>query len=530
MYLIGPGVTMKNYTLTFRIDFFEDWVGYEQFKNDDPRDAHRRLLKMNLEDEKRKELYSGLGLKLFSGAWTSIALNETNAQRLLKAVEALKAARTGFLGRGILREEPTLEEDTCEWFELYRSAVSYTGTDFDDRGLAYPVCKASNYSPSHHFIRPHFVSERFKKVVERTELTGLEFLWVRDVGKYKASQWYAAIANQPLGFGVDHPWYNREGAVQRMGRLPENAFGGMHSFSGKDYKMDWTTGSHTLDSLLSQFPMNNLLGLSFSSPPRYQRKYLPETDFAYRWRNPDCFALYDSQVLIRSRLLCCNAKARDILINERVLNEQDFESFVILDEVLEGIVHLDQKYPCPAPFYTNEEMADLRVAEGRYWKQCVAKEKPERHPDIRRAMRILRDAKRQRPNDFLPRISTPKATAILKELPVTLPEAWVNVVLVSNGGKFGVVDELECEVEPLAGLRQMNAEEVNIRRKADDDFAGGYVYFAKNGYGDLYAFQKEECAAIADCPVVLISHEDFDTTETTGSGLNNQQIVSSVET
>jgi len=501
---------MKNYTLAFRIDFFDDWIGYEPFKNDDPNDAPRSLIKMDHEHEKRKELYSGLGLKLFSGAWTSIDLNETNAQRLLEAVEALKAERIGFLGSGMLREEPSLEDGICEWFELYRSAVAYTGTDFDDRGLAYPFCKASNYSPSHNFIRPHFVSEKFKKVVERAELTGLEFLWVRDVGKYKAPQWYAAISNHPLGFGVDHPWYNREGAIQRIGRLPENAFGGMHSFSGKVFKIDWTTGSQILDSILSHFPKDSALGLRFSSPRRYQRKFLPETDFAYRWSNPDSFALYDSQVFIRNRFLCCNAKARNILINERVLNEKDFESFVILDAVPKGIVHLDQKYPCPSPFYTTEEIADLRVAEGRYLKQFVDKEKPERQPDIRRAMRLLRDAKRLRPNDFLPRISAPKMAAILDELPVALPEAWLNVLQVSNGGKFGVVDDLECEVEPLAGLRKMNAEEVDIRKKADDDFAGGYVYFARNCYGDLYAFQKEEVAAMADCPIVLISHEDFD--------------------
>src|SRR5262249_55655490 len=52
------------------------------------------------------------------------------------------------------------------------------------------------------------VSERFKEVVEKHRLTGLEFLWVRDTGRYLALQWYLPLPREILGRGLDHPWYD----------------------------------------------------------------------------------------------------------------------------------------------------------------------------------------------------------------------------------------------------------------------------------------------------------------------------------
>src|SRR6266404_1365698 len=41
---------------------------------------------------------------------------------------------------------------------------------------------------------PVWVSERFKAFVEANCLKGLEFIWVTDIGKFRATQWYQPIA------------------------------------------------------------------------------------------------------------------------------------------------------------------------------------------------------------------------------------------------------------------------------------------------------------------------------------------------
>lgn len=55
----------------------------------------------------------------------------------------------------------------------------------------------------------HYVSEAFRAAVEEEGLTGLEFLWVRDVGRFRAPQRYEALPPAALGRGLDHPWFDR---------------------------------------------------------------------------------------------------------------------------------------------------------------------------------------------------------------------------------------------------------------------------------------------------------------------------------
>lgn len=277
---------MNQYTLSLRIDFFPEWAGYNEFRNDNPRDAERSLLKMDAEQKERRRIYHSLGLKLYSNAWTDMTLDEVCATRLFNLMEQLKHDRIGFLGSGLLFETMSSEdEEACEWFEIYGCSVGNVSNDFNIHD-PYPTCRASNYSPLEHFISPHYVSEKFKAVTEKHALTGLDFLWVKDVGKYKAQQWYSAIALNPMGFGFDHPWYDRDKATKNLKSkwrtVPELAYGGMTQFDNRYFKENWTTGSEILDKVISLFPNTNSLGFKLITSPRYKRKHIPNTDFGDR--------------------------------------------------------------------------------------------------------------------------------------------------------------------------------------------------------------------------------------------------------
>jgi hypothetical protein len=55
-------------------------------------------------------------------------------------------------------------------------------------------------------VRP-FVSGKFKRVVEEHNLTGLEFLWCKDIGRYAPPQQvYMPVVLNFIGRGIDSPW------------------------------------------------------------------------------------------------------------------------------------------------------------------------------------------------------------------------------------------------------------------------------------------------------------------------------------
>ena len=44
---------------------------------------------------------------------------------------------------------------------------------------------------------------------------------------------------------------------------------------------------------------------------------------------------------------------------------------------------------------------------------------------------------------------------------------------------------------------------------SDEDYNEQYIYFGSSDCGDYFAFKKEVQTEIQDCPVHLVSHEDF---------------------
>lgn len=217
-----------SYSLTFRLDFFDDRTGLWGFLSPkryidfsdigvSGEEVYRRV---------RRHIYHMYGLKLFSGAWTEVELNQATIAKLTDMFATLKAGHVGYIGSAGLREAVRPEAvETLEWFVIGSHEQDNKSFRFD---AGYPTCKACKYSPLVHIQNDSFVSEKFRNVVISEGLSGLEFLWIKDEGNYAAPQWYAAIAMHPIGHGIDHPWFDINGYDQFAS--------GEHGYLGSRYQ------------------------------------------------------------------------------------------------------------------------------------------------------------------------------------------------------------------------------------------------------------------------------------------------------
>ena len=508
---------MTKLHLDFRIDFYDDWEGYKEFEKSVDSELERTsriLAKMDFEEQKRKKIYNSHGFKYFSGVWSEIELNDISAKRIMKMVEGLKSAHIGYLGSGILIEKLTEGEmEESEWFMIY-TRYSDALNQFDE----YPTCKAYQCPPMVHILNHNQVSERFKQVVEDNDLSGLDFLWFKDVGKYKAPQWFWAIPHQPLGHGLDHEWFDRnryrdyalspnspldEGMKRTLSKdlIKEYVKGETH-FDSRYFKSDWTTGADEIDDLLSLFLTDSSGRLNVHSIPRYQRKYLPTTDFVYVWNIP-------------GTSLCINRKARDILYDNKIIVDGELIGILQHDNVPKGTENLDKERQFPYPLSYRKDsgpdfLSNLKEKEKKLLKEFLKIKKPIRKPNIKRSLQILRKSKKNRPDDFKRGISKKKLDEAIQQLSYKLPIYWMDALKISNGGWFGINKEnYTCEITSVQDLNQFHFEINRDRKMSDEDYNEKLIYFGQSDCGDYFAFKKEEQSGLQDCPVHLISHEDF---------------------
>jgi hypothetical protein len=185
---------VPKYNLLFRIDPLPG-SGLDERAPDGQEQVH----------EFRKTFYHSQGLKLYSYAWADIPLDSPKLPYLLASLEDLRARGIATLGSGHLTEHPTEQERAqSNWFIITDDTSADPHRDLTRD--SYPTGHTYRFPAGTHVLQSGaLVSERFKAAVEASQLTGLEFLWVNDIGRYPATQWYVTIPRACMGHGVDHP-------------------------------------------------------------------------------------------------------------------------------------------------------------------------------------------------------------------------------------------------------------------------------------------------------------------------------------
>ena len=510
---------MPRYTLSFRIDPLPSAGLADATPNPDV-SAENALDAQQKEHEFRKAFYHSQGLKLYSYAWAEIPLDSPKLPGLLAALEDLQARGIAILGSGHLTEHPTEQEPAqSEWFIVTDDTSADPNRDVAG-GNGYPTSHAYRFPTGTHV--PEFgmlVSERFKAAVEESQLTGLEFLWVNDIGRHRAVQWHVTIPRACMGHGVDHPWYDRAHASVLVERAlaereatgvwkpvePVRPEGTWHFYTPA-LRAGWSVGDPVADRLLSVFPQNEPFALTVHALRRFLREGVPQTDFAYHWTEYGWRSGPDGEMRILPNL-CLSRHAKDELVRRCLLREKQVECVVLLDRPNGSDTdYLDHQGACPLPVYGGPERDQLRTEETRLRRVFGACERPIRKPDLKRSLSLLRQAKKTGPEDFARPVRKASLEKLRSELPLPLPQSWVKVLSVSNGGVFGTEDN-DCEIIPLEELPRYHQELYAIGKEAFEDYPEHYLNVGTTAGGDYFALELEGEGEHTDCPVVLFSHE-----------------------
>lgn len=511
------------YNLSFRIDFYENWSEIKKFDiPKEPFDYDKYWgnikAKSDFELSERKKLYNSLGLKLYSHAWAYTPLNFEIASKILDLINQLEANKIGYLGSGSISETIEDSNDNQEsWFRIF--------SDYNDNyrefslGSDYPICKAYKYKNTLHIQNKHYVSELFKNCIEKNNLTGLEFLWVKDIGGYQSSQWFSAIAKEPLGHGLDHAWFDRGNYIKQsiendklkpdpisnnLMRFDRVFSNGCWYFNNTNFKESWSTGTKIYDQLISRFPKETSLGFSFACVPRVQRKYLPKTDFAYMWSRVDG-PNYEGK-FVRERDLYISNRAKKILLENFLITEKNIGKVIVLDEVPEGVIDLDLNSICPPPVYTDNEFLALKKLEAKYLLDFAKTIKKIRKPTIKSSLEKLKLEKNKRPDDFESGINITKINKYFESSTNKYPLLWNEILRITKGGYFD--SDREYYINPIESWSKNHDEIVSFLYSNDQDYNGNMVYFGNTANGDYLAFKKIESEVVNDCTILRISHED----------------------
>jgi hypothetical protein len=368
------------------------------------------------------------------------------------------------------------------------------------------------------------VSESFKAAVEQHQLTGLDFLWCRDTGKYRAPQWYMAVGQQALGRGLDDPRIDvaKLSGVGNQTLDPRGRHGQFRAFATQ-YRRGTGPTDPQLKKLLKllrsiDLPGERAIGASpavartFRS---YLRRYLPKTDFASTVEDQgDEFGGN-----ARHRGLAMNRKARDLLTAIGVVHDQDLVPALIVDRPPEGAEDLDRRYGTPEPAYWPEQWARFREFEAHAWAEHVAHPKPPPAPDLARSLSLLRSRKRRTPKNFTKPVS-PKALAqAADDLRGQIPPPWQKLLRISNGGRIDnspLADDQAILILPAEKLIQSRRDEVNYYQNIGAEIVDSMLLVIETEIGDSIWLDTSRLAPTGDCRVVLMSHETGEEREWSG--------------
>jgi hypothetical protein len=316
----------------------------------------------------RASLYRRLGLKVHSNAWVTIALGSDKGHRTVQAI--LEECRAGNVVAGSATVVERLDEEAtaaADWFYVTTKTADRSFSLWDD----YP-----SYAPGsvagQHVMNHTFVSDEFVQACERSGLRGLSFLRCRSRGRKPARAWFAALPDQGLGHGLDHPWFDRRLWIRDVGDHPARRSSsldtGQNCFHQRWLRLDLGPEAEFLVPLLELFPPprppeSTLSGLTLVTVPRYWARVFPDADFAYVPWGED--GPNREGKPMRFRQLVVSRRARQVLIDARLLAPKALLAVrsIVVPEA--GIEVLDEHHgPVPA-MYTPDELAALRLEERR---------------------------------------------------------------------------------------------------------------------------------------------------------------------
>jgi len=427
---------------------------------------------------KNIEFVRALGLKCDSVGWCSLDLNRPDRGDLLDRIRAF-ALKEGMYLRGYYTRWNADTES--EWYLL--ESEHFTGVDWDyatvkDRN-GNPLTISEVYAckiPKHTQVLWDSglpcVHEKFRDCCLRNGFSGVDFYWIRDIGRYRAAQFFGLIIDPMVPeFACD-----RYLTYSDSRDTPYKNFD--HSVGSPLYQRYLALGG-ALPKLSQMF-----YDLRVDLPVQLPRNRMPDADFAYIsfWR-----ADYVKQyALVRKR-------AAETLLAEKAIRKEYLTPVTLYDAEPEGY-YIQASEPLPYP-----SVEAVRQLEADYEK-LKQNPRPEKKAADKEALKQFRRAKRLRPEDFGKGLAG-KARAALAATP---HERLSPYYAVSDGGYLSDEYQFLPYAESVKETKDFAAK-IAAEELLADRCAGTVI--AKCADGDW-------AIVCDDGSVRRISHETMDAGET----------------
>ncbi|TGM71714.1 hypothetical protein EHQ94_06930 [Leptospira meyeri] len=439
-----------------------------------------------------RKFYSDLGLKNYSTYWALLDINSEKFNDFyLLAKKYLKDKKANFYGYCTLNQT-YLGKGEDDWYELdtpihISDFISPSNiSNLYPEGKIYKFPEDTNVVDSIYYTL--FFSKKITEFILDKKYSGIDFLWLKDNGKYKANEWYIPVADKPIGKGLDHDWYDANSLLNSK----KNPFtsseyrAGVNIFTNNEIKKKYKFQNDIYSSLLELFETSELYIISAR---RYLKQYLPNSDFAYGWN-----LHHDTE---RRRTLFIKRNVASALLNEKLIKKENLLPLEILDLPPNGTINLDFEAKFPPPLYLKNEFEKLKEYSQKSYLNHKKNVKPiltiKLDQSLKKIKKYIKESDENHPKG-------------LKNLDLNIPSPIIEMLKISNG------PELNPEVIFLSD-KELPDFNNQIKRELEDNNqfhneSKFLFHFAKSINGDWYSINLNEKSS--ECNFILrFSHEEM---------------------
>jgi len=406
------------------------------------------------------------GLKCDCVGWTTIKLDSKEKLALVEEMKE-KALEMGYQLRCHgYRKELVGEAD---WYFIEpRTSVNNDDWTWDDQGAEFYTTTIKGYKipkGCHVIEMPYYkaVSKTFADACRELQLSGIDFMWVTDKGKYDAPPFFYLLPEKGFGAAVNgcSNRYNKPVGKFRLEQRRQRFYG--------DCQQVDEDGSHMelLARCFDKFEMAQV-------PTLIDKASAPDTDFAFLKR----------EVLIQS-------KAAEKLIERGVLKWGDLQPAAYFDEGKHGRLISDYDWDEYLP-------VEIKVEHHENYKKWLEESRPSFNPKEKDALSLLRRAKKECSDSYNKALKK----TVLETLTDTQLAPMMPYYKISNGCSINN----EIDILPYEDVAKAHAE--FLEDMQEDEMILDEMPELKTAVVIGVAANGDEILLMGDCSVKRYDHED----------------------
>lgn len=381
-----------------------------------------------------------------------------------------KSRKRGLAGLGScwLEEPPASAKDPDAWFGLLSAGPNpKTLQSIPDD------CHFKAWYPDETLESRLIATAALKKVIEKSKLTGLNWLPLVESHPKDSVQWHEFYPTHFLGKGVDHVLFDhaKEDARWKKQEL-DPCDRGAHDIVGKDRMI---RGVRLKPDVLQEFRKEASGDFSVRIPIPYVKEHLPPTDFAYGQEFPWIFV---------------SPRAKQVLSATGWFKPWQFEPIKVIarSECVTPIVDEVSYIKKPAPRYSPKQYEAQSKKRAQQMKLLKAKKLEKIVRTRSQAQQLIKKSFRSDPWPVAQKQSEWAAInrrPLFKQLPKMWQELAPQLPLAVLQGRDEEQRIADFEMVPPQWNRQTYAG-----GSSDDAPSRKDIVFARNAFGDWFAVRS----------------------------------------